>query len=167
MSGVQLAAEALVNSYREMYNLETINLRLGAVFGPRRRTDCLIRTLIENAIDQKTTRLPYGKTWARPYVYINDVVNAILCSFETPIERIKNNAYNIAGGVWPTLSEISDIISEIAGFEKASLEEGRTPNDYLIGPLNLSAAKNDLNYTPSCSLEDGISDYYQWLLTQR
>ena len=43
-AATKAAGEQLVEAYRHRYGISTASLRLVAVFGPRRQTDCLIRT---------------------------------------------------------------------------------------------------------------------------
>jgi len=159
----KISAENILRSYREIHKLETISLRLGAVYGPRRKTDCLIRNLIKGAIKNEVSHLNFGKDWSRPYVYIEDVLNAIQLSFEAPFSNLKQDAYNISGGIWPTISEITDIIAYVTQTKKITLQSGRTPHDYLIGPLSLKAAQRDLNFKPLYSMKRGIESYYKWL----
>ena len=159
----KISAENILRSYREIHKLETISLRLGAVYGPRRKTDCLIRNLIKRSINKEVSDLNFGKDWSRPYVYIEDIINAIQLSFEAPFSNLKQEAYNISGGIWPTISEIADIIANVTQTKKITLQSGRTPDDYLIGPLSLEAAARDLNFKPVYSMKRGIERYYNWL----
>ena len=159
----KISAENILRSYREYYKLETVSLRLGAVYGPRRTTDCLIRSLLRNSMNPKIVELNFGKNWSRPYVYIEDIINAIRLAFEAPFSKINQNAYNISGGIWPTISEIADIVADITQTKNISLRHGRTPNDYRIGPLNIEAAHRDLNFKPIYSMKSGIESYYTWL----
>lgn len=159
----KISAENILRSYREIHKLETISLRLGAVYGPRRKTDCLIRNLIKRSINKEVSDLNFGKDWSRPYVYIEDILTAIQLSFEAPFSSLKQDAYNIAGGIWPTISEIADIIANVTQTKKITLQSGRTPDDYLIGPLSIEAAQRDLNFKPEYSMKRGIKSYYNWL----
>ena len=105
----KISAENILRSYRETHKLETVSLRLGAVYGPRRTTDCLVHRLIKNSINHEALELDFGKDWSRPYVYVDDVLNAIQLAFEVPSRNLKQNAYNISGGIWPTISDIANI----------------------------------------------------------
>ena len=50
------------------------------------------------------------------------------------------DSYNISGGIRPTIDEIRGIIADVSGFRSITYKNGRTPNDYLIGPLSIEAA---------------------------
>ena len=159
----KISAENILRSYRETHKLEAVSLRLGAVYGPRRTTDCLVHRLIKNSINHEALELDFGKDWSRPYVYVDDVLNAIQLAFEAPFRNLKQDAYNISGGIWPTISDIANIVANVTHSGSVNLQCGRTPNDYLIGPLDLEAARRDLGYKPRCTMERGIEIYYEWL----
>ena len=159
----KIASENILRSYRANCELETISLRLGAVYGPRRTTDCLLHKMIRHSINRVVLDLPYGKDWARPYVFIDDVVEAVRLAVDAPNSMLNCDSYNISGGIWPTIDEIRGIIADVSGFRSITLQNGRTPNDYLIGPLSIEAASRDLRYVPSYDLKRGIKVYYGWL----
>ena len=159
----KIAGETIIRSYSNEHSIEAISLRLGAVYGPRRTTDCMVRSFLHHAISQEPLKLSFGKNWSRPYVFLDDIVSAICLSLETPSSSLTQDAYNIAGGIWPSLSELANMVAQITGFQEIFLKDGRTPHDYLIGPLSLEAAARDLKYIPSYSIESGISNYYEWL----
>ena len=80
----KISAENILRSYRKTHKLETVSLKLGAVYGPRRTTDCLVHRLIKNSINHEALELGFGKDWSRPYVHVDDVLNAIQLAFEAP-----------------------------------------------------------------------------------
>ena len=159
----KISAENILRSYRETHKIETVCLRLGAVYGPRRTTDCLVHRLIKNSINHEALELGFGKDWSRPYVYVDDVLNAIQLAFEAPFRNLKQDAYNISGGIWPTISDIANLVADVTDSGSVNLQRGRTPNDYLIGPLDLEAARRDLGFKPQYTMERGIEIYYEWL----
>ena len=159
----KISAESILRSYRETHKIETVCLRLGAVYGPRRTTDCLVHRLIKNSINHGALELGFGKDWSRPYVYVDDVLNAIQLAFEARFRNLKQDAYNISGGIWPTISDIANIVADVTNSGSVNLLCGRTPNDYLIGPLDLEAARRDLGFKPQYTMERGIEIYYEWL----
>jgi len=159
----KISAENILRSYREIHKLETVSLRLGAVYGPRRTTDCLVHRLIKNSINDEVLELGFGKDWSRPYVYVDDVLNAIQLAFEAPFCNLKRDAYNISGGICPTILDIANIVADLTHSGSVNLQCGRTPNDYLIGPLDLKAARRDLGFKPLYTMKEGIEIYYEWL----
>ncbi len=163
----KIAGEAIVRSYREHYGLEGVSLRLGVVYGPRRTTTCLVRLMLENALDGTATRLDFGAGWRRPFVHVDDTVDAVCRALATPFTQIQEHAYNVAGGVWSSIDEIAGEVADSVPDIELDLAPGRGPLDSLVGPLDLTAIKRDLGYSPCVTLADGVARYYAWLKEQR
>jgi nucleoside-diphosphate-sugar epimerase len=72
------ASDHVLMAYRAEYGLDAVGLRYSTVYGPRRATDCVIRTMIEDAITGRPTRLPSGAGRRWPFVYVDDVVTATI-----------------------------------------------------------------------------------------
>lgn len=159
----KIAGEAILRSYHEHHGLEAVSLRLGAVYGPRRTTTCLVRLILQNALNRVETRLDFGSDWARPFVYLDDIVEAISRALDAPFARVREHAYNVAGGVWPTITELAAVAGQVVPDVQVSLQSGRSPLDYRIGPLDLTAIARDLDFTPQVALADGIRRYLDWL----
>lgn len=162
----KIAGEAMARTYQEHHGVEAVSLRLGAVYGPGRTTRCFVRALLEDVIAGRETAMDFGARWHRSYVHVDDVVCAIEASVDAPRGRLRQHAYNIAGGTWPRLDEVARTAADAVPGVRSRLAPGRVPFDYRIGPLDLSAAARDLGYQPQVSLREGISRYHAWLATR-
>ncbi len=162
-AGSKIAGEAMVRAYRDRHGVDAVSLRLGAVYGPGRTTDCQVRTFLEDALAGRETTLGYGAGHRRSYVYADDVADAIAAALDAPAERLKLAAYNVDGGIWPSLDEVARAAAEVVPGLRATLAPGRIPFAYRIGPLDLTAARRDLGYRPRVPLRDGIARYHAWL----
>ncbi|HLI10330.1 MAG TPA: NAD(P)-dependent oxidoreductase [Alphaproteobacteria bacterium] len=157
----KVCGEAILRAYSARHGLAGVALRVTAVYGPRRTTDCLIRLMIRNGFAGVTTHVPYGAAWRRQYVNVEDVVSAIVAALDR--KNLPQAAYNISGGINPTLEEVAKAVA--AAVPEAHVEFGSEahPFDQPIGPLDIAAAKRDLGYVPRVSLVDGIAAYAAWL----
>lgn len=159
-SASKAASEQLVSAYRKQYNLDGISLRLSWVYGPGRRTESAMRTMIMNAISGAKTELPYGSDFYREHIYIDDAVNAIVAALQS--NNTSRNCYNVTGGTYVTISQVADIIKRIIPGVDISLASGADAVDDKQAQCDISAAKRDLEYSPAVSLEDGIAEYIHW-----
>jgi nucleoside-diphosphate-sugar epimerase len=157
----KVAGEAILRAYAAQHGVDGIALRLGAVYGPRRTTDCLIRLMIRNAFAGIPTRLPYGAGWRRQYVNVEDVVAAILLALDRT--RLPLAAYNITAGTSPTLEEVAAAVAAAVPGARAELGRAPHPFDLPIGPLDIAAARRDLSYAPKVGLAEGVARYAAWL----
>lgn len=158
------AAEAVVRAFCR-HGVDDTSLRLGGVYGPRRTTDCLIRLMLENALAGRPTRVSYGAGWKRQYVFVEDVVDAILLAIEK--RGLPLPAYNITAGTSIPLEEVAAAAKSAVPEVDASFGQGPHPFDNRIGRLDITAAMRDLGYRPRTALVDGIRSYAEWLKERR
>ncbi|NKB57443.1 MAG: NAD-dependent epimerase/dehydratase family protein [Alphaproteobacteria bacterium] len=153
------ASDLILMAYRNDYGVDAIGLRYSTVYGPRRATDCAIRTMIEDAIAGRPTRLHQGAGRRWPYVYVDDVVTATVAALDAP--PTTQYAYNVAGPDYPSMAQIAELVwSE---FRNADIEIKGSPDDPVRGQFDLSAAERDLNWTPRWTIEAGVASYIDWL----
>jgi len=78
----KVAGEQLVSTYASQYELNGTSLRLSWVYGPRRTTDCVIRTMITDAQAGRPTRVEFGRDFPRQYIHVNDAAAALVMAFD-------------------------------------------------------------------------------------
>lgn len=152
----KVAAEAIVLAYAEEHDVDAVVLRIAGVYGPRRRTSCILRLMISNALQGRRTRLPYGNRFPRQWVHADDVVAGILLSIDAP--ELSTRVFNISAGANPTIDEAAAIIRDLVPSADIELADGPDPDDVTLGLLSIDAARRDLGYRPKVSLRDGIKD---------
>jgi len=151
----KVAGEAVVLSYAEEHKVDAIVLRIAGVYGPRRRTSCVLRLMISNALLGRPTHLPYGKGFPRQWVHVDDIVSGLILALDA--SKLSTRIFNLSGGVNPTIDEAATIIREIIPDSNIELELGADPEDITLGQLSIDAARADLGYVPAVSLRDGIT----------
>jgi nucleoside-diphosphate-sugar epimerase len=87
--------EHLVQAYAVQHGIDGISLRIPWVYGPHRSTDCVIRQMIADALDNRPTILGWGLTSCRQYIYIRDVVTALIAVLDQ--RSLPKAVYNISG----------------------------------------------------------------------
>jgi len=163
-AATKVASEHLVASYARSFSVDAVSLRLSWVYGPRRNTECVIRTMIENALSGKPTRLPYGHDFYRQFVHIDDAARSVLAALDR--RNLPRLTYTITGGTYVTLGEIAEMVKRVLPRADIRLSAGPDPEDDRQDRFDISAAERDLNYRPSVSLEDGIRSYAAWLASR-
>tara|TARA_Y100001970_G_scaffold294373_1_gene452140 strand:- start:43209 stop:44120 length:912 start_codon:yes stop_codon:yes gene_type:complete len=155
------AGDILSLSYSQQHQLDTVSLRFSWVYGPRRRTECILRKMILDARIGKTSKFNFGRKFKRQYIYIDDVVNSIISSWNA--KDLNQHAYNITGGTQLNFEEISQIMQSVIPDVEISNSESDLPGDLLHGQFDISAAQKDLGYKPLTTLDIGIKKYATWL----
>jgi UDP-glucuronate 4-epimerase len=157
----KVCGEAILRSYSAQYGLDAVALRIFQVFGPRRTTECYIRLMIENALRNRPTRIAHAAGSRRQYVYVDDVVDAILLALER--KKLHSPAYNVASESSLTLEEVADTVASIVPAVRVEFGDDSAGDQYRIETVDLSLAKAELGYYPKVSLREGIARYAEWL----
>ena len=155
------ASEQTPTAYKRQFGVDTVSLRLTWVYGPRRTTACLIRQMLTDALAGRTTRIPYGRDFPRQYIHLDDAADSLVAALDRP--NLPQQAYNISGGNWLTLSEVADTVMRAVPGAKVEVAAGDDPGDIRQERFDLAAAARDLGYRPQISLEDGVKSYLSWL----
>ena len=152
--------DILARAYAAQHGLDAVALRFSWVYGPRRRTDCLIRQLLRDALDGRTSRHAFGPGFARQYVYIEDVVDACIAAYDC--RELGGRAFNITGGTRASFEDISAAVR--AAVPAAEIHnEGSEGADLHHAPMDLSAAAAVLGWRPNWRLDTGVRAYGEWL----
>ena len=158
------AGDIITRAYVAQTGLDAIVLRFSWVFGPRRRTACVVREMIQDAQAGRGTALPYGRGFTRQYVYIDDVVAAAIAAIDAG-EFGSQRAFNITGGQRLEFREIVDSVRKVLPEAQITLGEGADPEDQSHGRFDISAAARVLGWQPQVAFADGVRDYARWLAT--
>jgi nucleoside-diphosphate-sugar epimerase len=149
----KICSERIAQAYAH-HGVETVILRPSWIYGPRRRTTCVIKTMIENALSNRPTHLPYGAGFPRQFVYVSDVAESILAALTT--SKGVQRAYNVTDGMRYLLDEVAMLVRERLPGANIELDEGPDPDDVVCGRLSISAAKADLGWEPKIDLCTGL-----------
>ncbi|MBD3201955.1 MAG: NAD-dependent epimerase/dehydratase family protein [Candidatus Lokiarchaeota archaeon] len=159
----KLACEAYMQTYYQVYGLDTISLRYFNVFGPRQKDSTysgVIAIWLGNILrNENLTIFGDGKN-SRDFTYIKDVIQANLLAAESdsPGEII-----NIGAGNPISLNDLANLMLKITN--KKDLKINHTdprPGDIIHSFADISKAKKLLGFTPIYNQEEGLIDYLEW-----
>lgn len=159
--GSKAASEALLWTYWRQFGVDAVAIRLSWVYGPGRTTDCIIRTMIEDALARRATRVPFGADFHRQFIHVEDAVSALLLALDAG--ELPRRIYTVTGGTYATLGEIGEVVKRVLPEADIALAPGPDPVDELHRRFDISAATRDLGYAPQFDLETGIRSYAGWI----
>lgn len=157
----KVASEYITTAYAQQYGLSAASLRLSWVYGPGRTTDCVIRSMIEDALAKRPTRIGFGADFPRQFIHVDDAVDGLLCALDAP--TLPRTTYNVTGDVRVTLGDIAALIRAVFPAADIELQDGPDPVDEYQGKFSIEAARKDLDYAPRNTLESGIRAYAAWI----
>lgn len=92
----------------------------------------------------------------RDFLYIDDLVDAIVCAIERPQHF---GLFNIASGTSHSVQDVIDIAQRLAGRTVAvHSEQVRRQNEIMDTRGDNTRAREQLGWAPRWSLEDGVAE---------
>jgi nucleoside-diphosphate-sugar epimerase len=161
----KVASEYIVTSYAKQYGVSGVSVRLSWVYGPRRTTECVIRTMIEDAQASRPTRMAFGLDFPRQFIHVEDAIQGLMLALDA--DELPSHVYNVTGDSRITLGEVAGLVKAVHANADIELQSGNDPVDEFQAKFSIEAARRDLGYSPKIGLSEGIRSYSQWLAAQR
>lgn len=147
------AAEWYLQVLTQKSGLKATILRLSNVYGPRqglKKPSGIVSIMISSFLQGKKVTLYAPHLMARDYIYVGDVVEAMLLA----AYRADDDILNISSSTQTTTMEIYDLVSrEVKG---SYTEKPYRSGEIKRISLDNSRARKVLGWEPKTSLEDGI-----------
>jgi UDP-glucose 4-epimerase len=159
---VKLAIEKYLQLYRRQGELDSVVLRLANPFGPYQRMggQGLIAAVIHKILQNQPVEIWGDGSVIRDYIYIADVVDAILSAAE--LNNFNNPfIYNIGSGVGRSVNTVIESLMEIHG----AITVDRLPNRHIDVPvsiLDICRAESFLDWRPQTDWMDALQLTYSW-----
>lgn len=158
----KLTTEHLGRSYREMYGLEVINLRVGWIYGARLPRARIPKILVEPALEGRPAHLTEGAESVVPLTYVDDLVAGTLGALDHP--QHPHDTYNIAAAQAPSVAQVAGAVRELIPGADVSVGPGalKHPGGLNMprkGGLDISRARDTFGYRPRFDLRDGLRAY--------
>ncbi len=154
----KLAAEYYVNTIGRLSKIETVCLRVFNAYGPGQHLPAahapVVPNFLKQALANGTLVLHGSGKQTRDYVYVDDVVNALVAA--SFAERVDQKIINVGSGVETTVQDLVEMVIEATGAHPQTVfnqRDDRGP-DRLCADLTL--ARDLLGYQPQIPLEKGL-----------
>jgi UDP-glucose 4-epimerase len=157
------AAEAYVNTWSLSSGIPHAVCRLGNVYGPRQSPHGeagVVAIFSDHLHTGKTPKLFGHGTPTRDYVYVGDVVGALLSASG------RSGTYNIATGVETDVASVWKELSSAAGKQIEPQLADLRPGELTHSCLDISRAERELGWRPEVSISEGLRLTYQALVEE-
>jgi nucleoside-diphosphate-sugar epimerase len=145
----------LINSLDKIKNVNI--LRFGIIYGPRDNNLGALENLILNSVTKREVSVNSKKS-ARRYVFIDDVVSAIL----TSIDSKGLNIFNVSGNQLITLGKIFDYLEQFLKYKLIINENDK--HAFNIRNMSNQKIKKYTKWRPKYSIQMGLKSlikYYE------
>ncbi|MCW2601945.1 MAG: NAD-dependent dehydratase [Pseudonocardiales bacterium] len=151
------SSELLAVAYDRQYGLSSVSIRLCWVYGPRRTTDCVIRTMVRDAQAGRPTHLGFGADFHRQFIHVDDAADALIAALDA--DTIPQAVYNASGGTNVTIGDVADLVRAIIPSADIQVDPGPDPVDNDLGQVSIEAIRRDLGWAPRIPLPAGIEAF--------
>lgn len=162
----KLAIEKYLSLFHRLHGLDYTVLRLANPFGEGQRTHAnqgAVAVFLGKVLRGEPIEIWGDGSVIRDYVYIADVVNAlVLCIKKSTEEHI----FNIGSGRGYSLNDVLDAIEKVTG--RPSVRQymlGRT-FDVPVSVLNIERARKTLGWIPLVDFDCGLERFAAWVIEQ-
>jgi len=164
--------ELYADIFSKAYGLETIGLRYFNVFGRKQDPNGAYAAVIPKFVSQlmkgESPVINGDGNYSRDFTYIDNVIQANLLSLATTNEKAINTVYNVAYGDRNTLNDLMGYLKEyLSEFDSkiSSIKVIHGPNrdgDIPHSHACVEKAKENLNYNPQFTLQQGLKEAVKW-----
>ncbi|CAN5760057.1 NAD(P)-dependent oxidoreductase [soil metagenome] len=140
-------------------------LRFSTVYGfsPRIRFDLTVNEFTRNAAIHGEQEI-WGAQFWRPYCHVDDLARAVVLVLETAEEKVRANVFNV-GSTEENYNKgmiIEEVCKVVPNVKVNFVESSEDPRDYRV---NFDKIKNELGYTITKTVPNGVKEIYTLLKT--
>ncbi|MBI4282605.1 MAG: NAD-dependent epimerase/dehydratase family protein [Chloroflexi bacterium] len=155
------AVENYLHVYRQSHGLDYTVLRLSNVYGPRQDPfgeAGVVAIFSQAMLTGKPLVINGSGEQERDFLYVLDVVEASV----TALEKGSGEAFNIGTGRGASVNQIYSLLKRNANFSGDAPHGPSKPGEVFKIYLDITKARQQLEWKPRFSLEEGLSDTLEW-----
>ena len=156
----KLAAEHLCNLYHANHGVPCVSLRYFTVYGPRQRPDMAFNRFIRAALAGTPIGVYGDGEQTRDFTFVADAVTATISA---AARGVPGRVYNIGGGSRVSVNHVLEIIGRLTGRPIDVRREGRQKGDMRDTYADTTAARRDLGFAPTVTIEQGLQAECDWI----
>lgn len=154
----KLAAEYYVRTIGNLWDIETVSLRVFNAYGPGQNLPPshppVIPNFLRQAVRDGTLVLHGDGSQTRDYVFVDDVVDAMVAASTAP--KVNRLMINVGSGTETSLRELSRLVMHITASDAEVIVNPRAEPGVSRMCADLRLAREKLGYQPRISLAEGL-----------
>ncbi len=154
----KVSAEHYIRTIGNLWGMETVCLRIFNAYGPGQHLPASHPPVVPHFLRQAqrggTLVVHSDGTQTRDYVYVDDVVSAMVAAATAP--NVNGMVINVGSGTETSIRELVKKVGEVTGREVDSLYNAVTSGGVSRMCADISLAAQKLNYRSSIKLDDGL-----------
>jgi nucleoside-diphosphate-sugar epimerase len=162
----KLTGELYMQSYWQVYGIETVCLRYFNIFGSRQVPDSpysgVMARFIMEMLDGKTPTIFGDGEQGRDFTHVDNAVQANLLAATAPAAACAGRVFNVACGERHTLNETYTALADLLEFPHAANYGPTRAGDVRDSLADITQARQYLGYNPNVSFLDGLASTIDW-----
>lgn len=154
----KLAVTQILSGLFHSCRLPSVVLRPTVIYGPGQGVEMFFSALVQSLLAGENFLMTAGEQ-RRDFIYINDVVDAIVQAVSAD-ERVNGTVINVGSGISYRVKEIAVLVANLINPDASSLIKlgaiQYRPNEIMDYSVVINRARKLLDWSPTTSLEDGV-----------
>jgi UDP-glucose 4-epimerase len=154
----KLSAEYYVRTIGNLWNIETVSLRIFNAYGPGQHLPPSHPPVVPHYLRQALrggTLVAHGDgSQTRDYIYVDDVVSAMIAASTAP--NVNGSVINVGSGAETPIKELIRVVLDVTASKANVVYNTQTSGGVSRMKADLTLAKDKLRFNPSIGLEDGL-----------
>lgn len=160
----KVCSEHLVHAYANMYNLDTVIVRPGGVFGRGfyvggSTVGMVMRDLAVAMIKGQAITIDAKTYGPNEYVYGKDVGQVLFLACKAESQSLKQRIYNAGTGVVANHEQLAQVVREVLPTLDVKTSGAVSTDKSRSIPMDIGVTKAELGYAPKFHLADALRDY--------
>ena len=157
--------ENLVQFYTKQYKVNTIGLRYFNIYGVgQKESNSVINSFLKGILEKRQITVYKNLNIERDFVYIEDVVNAIVLACIAS-NKANGKIFNIGTGKATSLEQLIELIKKISKINNINILIEKSRKEEIVKSVaDIEKSKKYLNYIPSYTLEEGLKKCIDWYI---
>ncbi|PPJ24943.1 epimerase [Nocardia nova] len=161
-TSTKIAAELLIHSYAETYEVPFTILRYGVPYGPGMRDELVLARFVRKAIAGEPLTVAGDGKQFRNYVFVEDLADAHARVLD---EAAENQVIALEGSERVSVLDMAEAVQ--ARFPGTPIEHvPARPGDFRGIDVSNALAEKLIGWRPTTSFQDGVRRYVEWYLAQ-
>jgi len=153
----KLTGEHYLYYYQVMYGLNYVSLRYANVYGPRQDPfgeAGVVAIFTKKMLRNEQPLINGNGMQTRDYVYVDDVVDAVMRAMENNV----NDIFNVGTGIETSVNDLFRLLSELTGSNVREMHGAAKKGEQMRSCLSYDKIKKTMEWEPSVPLRTGLAN---------
>ncbi|MFH0851538.1 MAG: NAD-dependent epimerase/dehydratase family protein, partial [Candidatus Peregrinibacteria bacterium] len=156
----KIAGEALVESYRRCYGMETAVIRFSNVYGMYDDSERVVPLFIRQTRKNQPL-VVFGKDKSLDFTYIDDAVEGVLLILQN-FTKANGQTFNLAFGEAHSIMELAELIKSLMKSSSTITTQSSRTGEVTRYTADISKARKILGFSPKVPFAEGVKRSVEW-----